>query len=70
MIQNNILKILTTGASVIQNISKNITEKGQEIVEDNILKGRYVTREEYSNLEARLVKLQQEIETIKSKIVN
>ncbi len=70
MIQNNILKMLSSGASVMQNISRNITEKGQEIIEDNILKGKYVTREEYSSLEARLTKLQQELETIKSKIDN
>jgi len=66
MIANNILKILSSGATVMQNINRNIQEKGQEIIEDNILKGKYVTREEYSNMEKRMEQLQQEIIALKS----
>ena len=66
MIANNILKMLSSGATVMQNINRNIQEKGQEIIEDNILKGKYVTREEYSNMEKRMEQLKQEITALKS----
>lgn len=58
---------LVTGVNKIARKSKeNIEAKSADYIEEHIIKGNYVSREEYENLQKLVLKLQQEVANLKS----
>lgn len=58
---NNILKILAGANIIAQSSLKTILEKGHTIVEDHILQGKYVSREEFENVKDLVLQLQKKL---------
>ncbi|MCC8368881.1 MAG: accessory factor UbiK family protein [Rickettsia endosymbiont of Oxypoda opaca] len=58
---NNILKVMIGAGSIAQKVTNNIVEKSHNLIEDKILKGNYVTREEFDKLQILVIKLQKEL---------
>lgn len=58
---NNFLKIITSASSIGSKALDNIVNKSHDLIEDKILKGNYVTREEFEKLQNMVIKLQKEI---------
>ncbi|WP_342270194.1 coiled-coil domain-containing protein [Rickettsia endosymbiont of Orchestes rusci] len=58
---NNILKVMIGAGSIAQKVTNNIVEKSHNLIEDKILKGNYVTREEFEKLQILVIKLQKEL---------
>nr|WP_253307721.1 accessory factor UbiK family protein [Rickettsia endosymbiont of Ceutorhynchus assimilis] len=58
---NNILKVMISAGSIAQKVTNNIVEKSHNLIEDKILKGNYVTREEFEKLQILVIKLQKEL---------
>lgn len=61
MITRNIIKILTGAAAVYSQANSNLVEKGSNFVEDNLLRGKYVSREEFEQLKYIVTQLQQQV---------
>lgn len=57
---NNIFKVMLGVSAVAKQASNNIIDKTHNLVEDKILKGNYVTREEFENLQQLVAKLEKE----------
>lgn len=64
---NNILKVAVGVSSVAQKALNNIADKSYNIIEDKVLKGNYVTREEFEKLQTLVIKLKKELAELKSK---
>ncbi|XVN40999.1 MAG: hypothetical protein RCO49_09935 [Rickettsia endosymbiont of Argas persicus] len=62
---NDILKVATGASSVLHKAINNIKDKGCNIIEDKVLKGNYVTREEFEKLQTLVIKLKKEITELK-----
>ncbi|WP_341794059.1 MULTISPECIES: hypothetical protein [unclassified Rickettsia] len=58
---NNILKVMIGAGSIAQKVTNNIVEKSHNLIEDKILRGNYVTREEFEKLQILVIKLQKEL---------
>lgn len=64
---NNILKVAVGASSVAQKALNNIADKSCGIIEDKILKGNYVTREEFEKLQTLVIKLKKELAELEGK---
>lgn len=64
---NDILKVATGTSSVFHKTINNIKDKSCDVIEDKILKGNYVTREEFEKLQTLVIKLKKEITDMKDK---
>ena len=66
MSQENMLKMLSGASAVARNSAQMMSNKTAEILEEKVLRGKYVTREEYDQLRKLVAKLQKEIEQLKT----
>ena len=64
---NNILKVAVGASSVAQKAFNNIANKSCRIIEDKILKGNYVTREEFEKLQTLTIRLKKELAELSGK---
>lgn len=65
MTQENIIRILAGANKIARKSGKAIKESGANYIEQNVLKGKYVTREEYQQLQKLVIKLQEELAELK-----
>lgn len=63
---SDILKVATGASSVLQKAANSLRDKSCDIIEDKILKGNYVTREEFEKLQTVVLKLKKELADLKS----
>jgi len=64
---NDILKVAVGASSVAQKALNSIADKSRNVIEDKILKGNYVTREEFEKLQTLVIKLKKELTELKDK---
>ena len=64
MNQKNILKVLAGAKIVARKASKDLSEKSKEYIEQNIIKGNYVTREEFEQLKKLTLKMEKELQDL------
>ncbi|ADE29755.1 hypothetical protein [Rickettsia prowazekii] len=62
---NNILKVAVGASSVAQKALNSIANKGYNFIEDKILKGNYISREEFEKLQTLVIKLKKELTELK-----
>lgn len=67
MSQETIIKLLTGANKIARESSEMIKESSSQYIEEKVLKGNYVSRLEYQQLEKLVLKLQEEIKELKSK---
>jgi len=66
MTQESIIRILAGANKVARQSGEAIKESSANYIEQNIIKGKYVTREEYEQLQKLVLKLQQELIALKT----
>jgi hypothetical protein len=66
MTQESIIRILAGANKVARQSKEVIKASSANYIEQNIIKGQYVTREEYEQLQKLVLKLKQEIQELKS----
>ena len=66
MTQENVLKMLAGASNVARKSAEAIKSSGAGYIEKNVIKGQYVTREEYEQLHKLVIKLQKEVESMKN----
>lgn len=64
---HDLLKVATGASSVFHKVINNIKDKSCDIIEDKVLKGNYVTREEFEKLQTIVIKLKKEIAEMRDK---
>ncbi|MCZ6902065.1 MAG: hypothetical protein O7C59_11655 [Rickettsia endosymbiont of Ixodes persulcatus] len=64
---NDIIKVAVGASSVAQKTLNSIADKSCGIIEDKILKGNYVTREEFEKLKTLVIKLKKELAELMGK---
>jgi BMFP domain-containing protein YqiC len=64
MNQENVLKILAGARIVARKASKDLSEKSKDYIEQNIIKGNYVTREEFEQLKKLTLKIEKEMQVL------
>lgn len=62
---NNLLKVMLGTSAVMQTAANNVLSQGCKLVEDKIVKGSYVTREEFEVMQALVINLQNELGELK-----
>jgi hypothetical protein len=67
MTKENLLKIITGANKVARKSAEILKDSGSNYIEEHIVKGKYVTREEYDQLHKLVLKLQKEIAELKSR---
>lgn len=67
MTQENIIKLLAGANKIARESSNIIKESGANFVEKTVIKGNYVSREEHEQLKQLVLKIQDEINTLKKK---
>lgn len=67
MSQENVLKLISGAKMVARESSRCISDKAGKVIDDKILMGKYVTREEYDQLRAIVEKLYKEVAELKGK---
>jgi hypothetical protein len=66
MTQESIIKILAGANKIARQSKQIIKDSSANYIEQNIVKGQYVTREEYEQLQKLVLKLKQEITELKN----
>ncbi|PCJ26297.1 MAG: hypothetical protein COA94_05435 [Rickettsiales bacterium] len=66
MTQENIIKILAGMNSAARKAGEAVKESSSQYIEDNVIKGNYVSREEYNQLHKLVIKLSKEVAELKS----
>ncbi len=66
MNQQSIIEILAGANKIARQSKKIMKEASANYIEKNIVKGQYVTREEYEQLQKLVLKLKQEITELKN----
>ncbi len=61
---HNFLKVILGTGAVMQKAANNAISQGCKLVEDNIVKGNYVTREEFEVMQTVVIKLQKELKEL------
>lgn len=61
MLQEDFLKLLAGSGAAAKNSSQMLENKIAEFVEEKVLKGKYVTREEYDKLKKLVEKLEKQV---------
>ncbi|ABV74668.1 hypothetical protein A1C_01785 [Rickettsia akari str. Hartford] len=64
---NSILKVAIGASSIAQKALNSISDKSCGIIEDKIIKGNYVTREEFEKLQTLVKKLKKELTELSGK---
>ena len=67
MAQKNFIQILTGANKIVRKSCEIVKESSANYIEQNILKGKYATREEYQQLQKLTMKLQQELAELKKR---
>ncbi len=67
MTQENIIKLLAGANKIARESSNIIKESGANFVEKTVIKGNYVSREEHEQLKQLVLKMQDEINSLKKK---
>lgn len=67
MTQENIIKLLAGANKIARESSNIIKESGANFVEKTVIKGNYVSREEHEQLKQLVLKMQDEINSLKQK---
>jgi len=67
MTQENIIKILAGANKIARESGELIKETSANFVEDSIIKGNYVSREEYEQLKTLVLNIQNELNSLKKK---
>ncbi|MDP5110667.1 MAG: hypothetical protein NWP47_04725 [Rickettsiaceae bacterium] len=65
MTQENIIKLLAGVNKIARESTNIIKESGANFVEKSIIKGNYVSREEHEQLKQLVLKMQEEISSLK-----
>ena len=66
MTQENIIKILAGASKIARESGEVIKSSGAKYIEENVIKGKYVSREEYEQLKKLVVKLEKDILSLAS----
>lgn len=61
MLQDDILKILSGASAATKESSKMMENKIAQLIDEKVLKGKYVTREEYDKLKKLVEKLEKKL---------
>jgi hypothetical protein len=61
MTHEKVIKLLAGATMAARNTSQIISEKSAGYIEDNILKGNYVSREEFNQLKSLVIKLEKQL---------
>lgn len=67
MTQESIIKLLAGANKIARESSSVIKESGASFVENSIIKGNYVSREEHEQLKSMVLKMQNELDSLKKK---
>jgi hypothetical protein len=65
MKHENILKLLAGTSKIARESGNIIKESSANFIEKSVIKGNYVSREEYEQLKRLVVKLQKEVDSLK-----
>jgi len=65
MTQENIIKLLAGANKIARESANIIKESGANFIEKSVIKGNYVSREEHEQLKQLVLKLQEEINSLK-----
>lgn len=65
MTQENIIKLLTGANKIARESTNIIKESGANFIEKSVIKGNYVSREEHEQLKQLVLKMQEEINSLK-----
>lgn len=65
MQSNNFLKVVLGASNILQKTASNITSQCSNLIEHKIVKGNYITREEFEAMKSLVVKLQNELLELK-----
>ena len=66
MSQETALKILAGASMIARKSSEALKNSGANYIEENVVKGKYVSREEYEQLQKLVMKLQEELNALKA----
>ncbi|MCC8417201.1 MAG: hypothetical protein LN588_01480 [Rickettsia endosymbiont of Bryobia graminum] len=61
MQSNNFLKVMLGASNILQKTALNVTSQCSALIENKVIKGNYVTREEFEAMKSLVVKLQNEL---------
>ncbi len=67
MTQENIIKLLAGANKIARESSDIIKESGANFLEKTVIKGNYISREEHEQLKQLVLKMQDEINSLKKK---
>lgn len=62
---NHIITLLSGANKIARKSAETLKDASADYIEDNIIKGNYVTRQEYEQLQKLVIKLQDEIKELK-----
>ncbi|MBN8511535.1 MAG: hypothetical protein J0L79_00700 [Rickettsiales bacterium] len=62
MSQEKVIKLLAGAAKIAKESRKIIKTTGSQFIENNVIKGNYVTREEFDQLRNLVIKLEKELQ--------
>ena len=66
MTQQTIVNILAGASKIARESGEVIKSSGAKYIEENVIKGKYVSREEYEQLKKLVVKLEKDILSLAS----
>lgn len=66
MTQENIIKLLAGANKIARESTNIIKESGANFIEKSVIKGNYVSREEHEQLKQLVLKMQEEINSLKN----
>lgn len=67
MTQESIIKLLAGANKIARESSNLLKESGTNFIENSIIKGNYVSREEYEQLKTLVLNMQNELNSLKKK---
>lgn len=67
MSQDKFFQLLAGAGQALKQSGDMIANNSAEFIEKNVIKGKYVTREEYDQLKKMVLKLEQELNYLKTK---
>ena len=68
MSQEKVIKLLAGAAKIAKESQKIIKTTGSQFIENNVIKGNYVTREEFDQLRNLVIKLEKELQNHRTTI--
>ncbi|MFK7973545.1 MAG: hypothetical protein AB8B66_01595 [Rickettsiaceae bacterium] len=66
MTQKQIVQILAGATKIAKQSQQMITDSSKKFIEEELLQGNYVTREEYNQLKTLVLRLEQKLSTLDS----